>query len=162
MRVNHLYIALITLISISCANEDVRKIESFSAIPNFDVKIEYFDGSLGEAQKWHITKDSIKLILDCDTKGCKDTLVFFKSIDTTASKLYYNSMIKIPLSKLKLKYDNTLISDGLEQRVRVTKVYEKDINIYLHATEKPEIVELCKLTDSILLKDTKFKILKKK
>ena len=159
MKPNYLFTALLISSIISCANQDMRKIELFSALPSFDVKIENFDGSLGEARKWHITRDSIKLIFSCDTEGCKNRLMISKSIDSTLAKLYYNNLIQIPLYKLKKEYDNTLVSDGLQLRVKVSKVYKKEINIYLHATVKQEIEELCKLTDSILLKGSKFKIL---
>jgi len=158
MRKNYGFTFLIILTFISCVNRNISNSESNLRIPNYEVKIENFYGAEGITLKWYITKDSIKVIYNCDFVGCKDTLLFSKLIDTNSSKIYYNNLKKIPLNKLKKEYDNSSIMDGLYERIEVKKVYEKDVNINLHMIQKSEIDDLYKLTDSLLLKNTKFKI----
>lgn len=154
------FIILFTLIS--CNVKKFTVVNSFEKTPNFEVNIEHFYSAEGETLNWIITKDSLKINYNCDFEGCKDNLLFSSQIDTTNAKLYFNKLVEIPLNNLNAKYDKTTMNDGLIENVMIKNIYDSEIKIYIHGKEVQEIDNLYRLTDSLILYKTKFKINSKK
>lgn len=147
---------------ISCSKKQATKADSFLKMPNFEVNIEHFYSSEGETINWIITKDSLKINYNCDFEGCKDTLLFSSPIDTTKAKLYFNKLVEIPLDNLNKNYDKMFLNDGLKENVNIKNIYNTEIKVSIHVKEVQEIENLYKLTDSLILNSTKFKINSKK
>lgn len=147
---------------ISCNEKKANKVNSFLKIPNFEVNIQHFYSAEGETLNWIITKDSLKINYNCDFDGCKNTLLFSSPIDTTEAKLYFNKLVEIPLNDLNANYDKTSMNDGLKENVIIKNIYDSEIKVYIHGKEVQEIDNLYKLTDSLILNRTKFKINPKK
>jgi hypothetical protein len=147
---------------ISCNEKKASKVNSFIKIPKFEVNIEHFYSAEGETLNWIITKDSLKINYNCDFEGCKDTLLFSSPIDTTNAKFYFNKLVEIPFNDLNANYDKSFMSDGLKENVLIKNIYDSDIKVYMHGKEVQEIDNLYKLTDSLILSKTKFKINSKK
>jgi hypothetical protein len=154
------FIIFFTIISCNIKKDII--VNSFLKIPNFEVNIEHFYGAEGETFNWIITKDSLKIKYNCDFEDCKDTLLFSSPIDTIKAKLYFNKLVEIPFNDLNAKYNKTSLNDGLEENVIIKKIYDSEIKVYIHGKEVKEIDNLYKLTDSLILNRTKFKINSKK
>lgn len=146
----------------SCNEKRTTKVNSFLKTPSFEVNIQHFYSTEGETLNWIITKDSLKIHYNCDFEDCKDTLLFSSPIDTAKAKLYYNKLLEIPLNDLNANYDKTPIEDGLKENININNIYNSKIKIFIHGEEVQDIDNLYKLTDSLILNRTKFKINSKK
>lgn len=163
MKINHLLkIKLLTfccfLLFLSFNNKALNKC-LYSETPRFQVAIKHFYSSEGEMLNWFISKDSLKIHYNCDFEDCKDTLIYQSAIDSNIIKTYFNEIVKIPLDQLKSKYDREAMSDGLMENIDIKNVFNKDISIYIHGIEVPEIDALYRITDSLILNQSKFKII---
>ena len=54
------------------------------------------------------------------------------------------------------------MSDGLKENIIIKNIYDSEIKVYIHGKEVQEIDNLYRLTDSLILYSTKFKINSKK
>ena len=150
--------SLIIFTFVSCTKDKSTKINTLTKATNFEVNIKHFYSTEGENLNWIIRKDSLKIKYNCDFEGCNDTLLFSSTIDTTTANLYFKKIIKIPLNDLKGNHDNILMQDGLKENIIIKNTYDAEIKISVHGKQFQEIDKLYKLTDSLILHDTKFKI----
>ena len=88
---------------------------------NFKVSIRHYLGGAGTRGNYVVTKDSIKLITDCDFEGCKPTLVYQQELTAEQSQKFYNLLLKQRLDTLQNKYKTTSdIDDGHQASIEIS------------------------------------------
>ena len=157
MRFIHLFIILI--LSFGEINSSKLIIQNTSQNrTNFEVRIRHFYSGEGEVITWNINEKSLQIIYDCDFENCKEKILYSTAIDSTEAKLYFDKIKAMQLTKLNERYEEEELNDGRKENISIKDVYNKDVNIFIHGKKVKLINEFYKLTDSLLLTKTDFKI----